>query len=450
MDEANHTHDFQVILLVGDLQSQLLSGLKTAFASEQLVSIVHESWSDRLTEQCTTLLPDLIAMLIEPEPSQEVLAWCKNVRAQDTSYHAILLVLGDPPEQTRIQLLRQGADDVLSGRLSPEELHARFLSHLRRSLDVSLHEMTLLPGLRFTARIVERRLRRGAAVAVLLLEIKHFDVYQDIYGELPARQVLKTLASVIGRFLMVPDFICHTEEDYFLIVTTPDKAEKVASLICRQFATVAPNFYSEKDRKQGYIVSTFAGKISRRVPLLSLKIGLAGTLTQPPDACSFLSLFNRARQMQRLAGLSPGNAWQSDRILLGGDTVSTAHVSPRRIFIVETDAALAYLLNVALGMEGYEVSLVSDLDDARRSFDAAQQANTLPDLVVLDTLIHDEKSGLLFMQEIHDQQPHLPIICASTLPHRQEALQSGAHLYLPRPFELSTLFAWIHRLLHEA
>jgi DNA-binding response OmpR family regulator len=442
--------DFQVILFVGRPPEESLEDLTVGFQQEAMVTSFH---CPALGGECEAAggvigdtLPDLICLFADDLEAQgeDVLSFCAGLREQNLKYRPILIVQSGAAEEKRIQYLIQGADDILPSTLSLEEFKIRLLVHLRRNIEGAVNESTRLPGLHFASRVIQRRLNRQEAVALLVVELDHFDTYGEVYGELPSRQVLKTFAALLSRLVVVPDFISHTDEDHFLIVTHPDKAEKLASLLCRQFETVSPNLYSEKDRKQGYMISVVSDNISRRVSLMSLSIGIVSTQTQPFD--SFTALFNAAQQMKTMARMVPGCSWQSDRLRLSGSPVKLTKQKPG-ILVLETDAALAYLLKTTLEMEGYEVDVVSGLDDARSILSERQQALNL---VILDALLNSEETGLLLLAEIHDRYPEVNIICTSSLHNRQRVLQAGADLYLPKPFELSSLFSWIHRLLQES
>lgn len=442
-------NDFQVILFVGKPGNESLDALLQQFEEEALLTLLQAETLDAVTELIPLYWPDVICVFADDleAAKQNVLAFCKQLREQPIKYRPVFIIQSSDSESRRIQYLLQGADDVFGLDLSPEEFKIRLLIHLRRNLDITANEITQLPGLHFTGKVVERRLNQSQPVSILSVELDHFDVYSEVYGELPARQVMKTFAAMLGRLMIIPDFISHTDENNFVVVTTPEKAEKIAAMLCRQFETVSPNFYSEKDRKQGYMISVLSGNISRRVPLMSLSIGIVGTQTQTFE--SFLPLLNAAQQMKALARMSPGNSWQSDRIRLAGPSDGmAASVQKPGILVLETDAALAFLLKTTLGMEGFEVDVVSSIEDARLILNEASSPAALQ-LVILDALIHNEESGLSFTQEIHGQYPQLRIICASSLHNRQRVLQAGADLYLPKPFELSSLFVWIHRLLQE-
>jgi len=444
--------DFQVILFVGKPQHIHLPSLLEDFLHEGLVTPLHcESLGpggEAINPILENVWPDLICIFADDLVTQgeDVLSFCDDLREREMTYRPVLVVQSDSAEEKRIAYLMRGADDILGGDLSLEELRVRLLVHLRRNLEVMAHSLTLLPSLPLTEKVSQRRLNQHKDLAVMLIELDQLEVYSEVYGDLPTNQVLKTFAALLGRLVLLPDFISHTDENHFVVVTHPDRAEKLAALLCRQFDTVSPNFYSEKDRKQGYMTSVISDNISQRVPLLSLSIGIASTETQPLER--FNSLFNIARQMKNLAHMKPGCSWQSDRFRLAGALSSLPTERQQGILVVEADAALAYLLKTTLGMEGYAVEVVSTMCDARQAM-AEKADRHLLNMVILDAVMNEQESGLQLTGEIRREYPEMRIICTSSLHQRQRVLQAGADLYLPKPFELSSLFSWIHRLLRE-
>jgi len=443
--------DFQVILFVGSPGEDALKTLTEDFSPETMLTAL---FSERLGADGESLQPvldsvwpDLICLFADDLEANgdDVLGYCARLRELVVKYRPVLVVQSSSEEEKRIQYLVQGADDILGPNLSMDEFKVRLLVHMRRNLDFSANEVTRLPGLQFTNKVVQRRLNQHKPLALLSIELDHFEVYSEVYGELASYQVLKTFAALLLQLMIMPDFISHTDENHFVVVTTPDKAEKISAMLCRQFENASPNFYSDKDRKQGYMVSVISDNISRRVPLLSLSIGIASTETQPFD--SFMALFTAAQQMKSLARMKPGCSWQSDRLRLAGGPLQQNRQKPG-ILVLETDAALAYLLKTTLEMEGYEAEVVSSIEDARVALDEKSGRQSL-NLVILDALVNEQESGLVLAGEIHQQYPDIRIICTSSLHNRQRVLQSGADLYLPKPFELSSLFSWVHRFLRE-
>lgn len=442
--------DFQVILFVGSPGDETLKTLTEDLTPETMLTALFAERLGTGGESVQPILdsvwPDMICVFADDLEAQgdDVLGYCARLRELVVKYRPVLIVQSSSEEEKRIQYLVQGADDILGPNLSLDEFKIRLLVHLRRNLDFSANDITRLPGLQFTNKVVQRRLNQHKPLALLSIELDHFEVYSEVYGELASYQVLKTFAALLLQLMIMPDFISHTDENHFVVVTTPDKAEKLSAMLCRQFENAAPNFYSEKDRKQGYMISVISDNISRRVPLLSLSIGIASTDTQAFE--SFMVLFTAAQQMKALARMKPGCSWQSDRLRLSGSQLQKQQKPG--ILVLETDAALAYLLKTTLEMEGYEAEVVSTIEDARMTLDEKSDRQSL-NLVILDALVNEEETGLVLAGEIHQQYPEIRIICTSSLHNRQRVLQSGADLYLPKPFELSSLFSWVHRFLRE-
>jgi DNA-binding response OmpR family regulator len=444
-------NDFQVILFVGTPDGELAQTFTDDFSPETMLTALHCEHIGHQGEALQPFLenvwPDLICIFADDleAKGENVLDYCARLREQVVKYRPVLVVQSGSEEDKRIQYLVQGADDIFGPNLSPDEFKVRLLVHLRRNLDFAANEITRLPGLQFTNKVVQRRLNQHKSLALLSIELDHFDVYSEIYGDIAACQVLKTFAALLLQLMIMPDFISHTDENHFVVVTTPDKSEKLSAMLCRQFENASPNFYSEKDRKQGYMISVISDNISRRVPLLSTSIGIVSTDTQPFE--TFMSLFTAAQQMKALARMKPGNSWQSDRLRLAGGATQKSQHKPS-ILVLETDAALAYLLKTTLAMEGYDAEVVSNIEDARTTLHERNTRQAF-NLVILDALVNEQEAGLILAWEIHQQYPDIRIICTSSLHNRQRVLQAGADLYLPKPFELSSLFSWVHQFLRE-
>lgn len=439
--------DFQVMITVGgSAQAEPAASLVDSLAEETVLSCYHAESLDALENLLENTLPDLILLMADALTTEPVLEYCADLRERPMAYRPVLVVLSPDDEQHRLDYLMQGADDVLSSDLSLSELKIRLLVHLRRNLDLMANVITRLPNTALTARVAQRRMNRSEPWALMLIGINHFEVYREVYGDLPVHQVLKTFAALLARSVLVPDFVGQTEGDEFLILTHPDKAAKLAGLLCRQFEAAAPNFYSEKDRKQGYIISVVDDRISRRIPLLSLAIGIVTSKTQSTG--TFVSAHHNAQALKHHAQLGTGNTWLIEAPKLEGKT--TEHGIPTQkedcpILVVESDAALAFLLQTIFQMSGYPVETVSNISDAQRVL-----TNTAVRTVIIDALLEgdspDSPSGLTLCQDIRERFPEMIIICASTLHQREQILKAGADLYLPKPFELVQLLSWVSRL----
>jgi CheY-like chemotaxis protein len=344
--------------------------------------------------------------------------------------------------------------------LVAEELRVRLLAHLRRNLALLSHRVTRLPGIDVAARILQRYILQNklaaeagtettAPWALMLIGITTLDLYTQRYGPVPAEQVIRTFGAMLTTLIRPPDFVGHTEADTFMIITHPDRAEKIAAILCRQFDQVVPNFYSETDRKQGFMMFEGDSKASRRVNLLTLSIGVANAQVQPYQ--TYKSAFTAGNEMRLLARQIPQSTWISDRFKLTGAPVSggnaTAEVveslsRPPTVLVVESDAALAFLLKTTLEMGGYIVETANSPAEVR------ELAQSKPiRLVVMDSVILGEPVGWNLCQELKHAIPNVLVIFTSTVHDRDKAMLVGADLYIPKPFDLLPLLNWIHRLL---
>jgi DNA-binding response OmpR family regulator len=147
--------------------------------------------------------------------------------------------------------------------------------------------------------------------------------------------------------------------------------------------------------------------------------------------------------MKAVAKASYGSNWVSERLKLTGH-VSTEPDRIKKVLIVEDDAALAFLLKSTLEMQGYAVETCITHEEAQAALEKDQV-----DLLLMDPTIYGKTTGWALSTWVRQQDhlKHMAIICMSTLHDREEALSAGADLYLPKPFDLSSLFTWVDRFL---
>lgn len=122
---------------------------------------------------------------------------------------------------------------------------------------------------------------------------------------------------------------------------------------------------------------------------------------------------------------------------------------PSLVLVVDEDARVLELLQVALTQQHLRVITASDGDEAIRRALAER-----PDLVVMEVRL-PRKSGLEVCDFLrHDpEDPHVPIILLSTSGEtemRLDALSRGADDFLAKPFSPKELVARVQRLLTRA
>ena len=115
-----------------------------------------------------------------------------------------------------------------------------------------------------------------------------------------------------------------------------------------------------------------------------------------------------------------------------------------RILIVDDDLQFQRTLRLAMDAYGY---LVCSAAGGREALDTA--AATPPDLVVLDWHLPD-MDGIQTCRALraHSDVPVL-MISADRSNQKDVALDAGANDYLPKPFSVNELLAWIETALNR-
>jgi DNA-binding response OmpR family regulator len=436
----------QVILTVHGLEADPYHELQAQLHNDDLVRLLSIG---QLADLTTTLAHELPDLVLVHTPSlaladTTIAQVCQSIRAGSSLDYRPVIVLhtGDDAgvEAQRIEYFIHGADDVLPHDLSHDELRVRLLAHLRRHLDTLTTRTTQLPNQVLLTRMLDRALNHNEPWALLLGRLKHFEAYQEAYGRVPAQQLLKTLARLLGNLVRPPDWSSHLDGNQFGMLTTPDKAERLAGLLCRQFDSVAHTFYSEQDVNRGYIVAVKEGSTSK-VPLVTFDIGIVQGESQAfADASAILT---SARDVLRQLPRSVHSQWGTESLkLASGACPNDQGPDKQTVLVVENDAAMAFLLKTTLEMQGVNVEVAHD---------AVETLSMVQDqaisLVIMDSLIQNEPVGWSLCQAVKQMVPKLPVLMVSTVHNRDEALRCGADVYVPRPFELIPFLTLVNQTL---
>jgi two-component system, OmpR family, response regulator MprA len=118
-----------------------------------------------------------------------------------------------------------------------------------------------------------------------------------------------------------------------------------------------------------------------------------------------------------------------------------------QILVVDDEPQLRRALERALKLEGYEVALAADGDEA-----LAAVAGSGPDAVVLDVLM-PKRDGLDVCRELRARNDHTPVLMLTArdaVEDRVDGLDAGADDYVVKPFALEELLARLRALLRRS
>jgi len=117
-----------------------------------------------------------------------------------------------------------------------------------------------------------------------------------------------------------------------------------------------------------------------------------------------------------------------------------------RILVVDDERAVRESLRRALELEGYEIDLAEDGEQALERIEAAE-----PDALVLDVLM-PRLDGLELCRRLRADGSRVPILMLTArdaVEDRVEGLDAGADDYVTKPFALEELLARIRALLRR-
>ena len=208
----------------------------------------------------------------------------------------------------------------------------------------------------------------------------------------------------------------------------------MATFLTFAFDTVAPKFYSEEDSKRGYMLLKGERLAGMRVNFVSILIG--GIVDGFNLIPSVDVLLERLFEAKKLSQIPSGSNYVIERTKLMASDSVVSDLTNRNIYIEEKDESLGYLIRTALELQGYDIQEKLDVDSAN-----------VPSVIVIDC--GNEMSELEYLRKLKLQQnfAQTKIIVTTTVHDKTAVLNSGADLYLPKPYEISDLIRWVEYFL---
>ena len=379
--------------------------------------------------------PDMI--IISDSISEPLEDFCNKIRVLTYNMRPIIIALSKSADlNDRIKVLESGADDFISEPVNIEEFKTRIKAHLRREIESNLDNKTLLPNKKYSLRAIKRTLAKNSEWATLLISIDNFLPYKEVYTELATDRVVQAFIAIIKSTLTDNDFLSQISDNEFLIITHPASAEKIASFLSFAFDTIAPKFYSNEDFKRGYMLLQGDEYAGIRVQFLSISIGVV--LSKFESYNDAEKLLSKLYQVKALAKLPYKSNYIVDRPKLAGENSISNDKFNNKIAIFEKDSALELLLRTTLELQGYDV--VSTLEEAEICH---------PSIILLDA--GDDKKGLELCSQLrtHQEFANAKIIATSVYHDKTLVLNSGADLYIPKPYEIATIIKWVEYFVNQ-
>lgn len=384
--------------------------------------------------------PDLI--IISDSFDDDLSDFCKQVRALTYNMRPVIVALSKSADfNDRIKVLDSGADDFLSEPVNLKEFKVRIGAHLRREYESNLDSKQMLPNRNYSLRAIKRSISQETIWAMLYIRIENFEAYKKAYTEIASDKLLQTYSAIICASLDENDFVGKIEDNAFLVITDNVKAESIAKFLTYAFDTVVNKFYAEHDLNRGYMIlqgDEFAGK---RANFVHFTIGgITNENGIYRDGIQVLSALSRLCSM---ADLPDKSNYIMDRPKISGENSVQNIAFNNNIFIYEPDTALSTLLNTILNLQGYNPKILSSCKLPNKS--------DIPALFIVDAGDLEKQKGLDLCAKLKNDSDFAKskIIVTSVIHDKEMVLNTGADLYLPKPYEIPTLIKWVDNLIKE-
>ena len=247
--------------------------------SEENYEVLEAQDGEEALKIIATKSPNLV-LLDYKIPKVDGREVCRRIKKDILLRHLpIIMVTAKGDINDKVGGIDAGADDYVVKPFEPKELLARIRMVLRRTESaLEANPLTRLPGNVSILSELSRRLENQALFAVCYLDLDKFKAYNDKYGFEHGDEVIRETARILIRTVQQvgspDDFIGHIGGDDFVFVTTPNRVDIVCQKIITDFETTAPSFYNEKDRRNGYIITSDRKGQIQKIPLLSISIGV--------------------------------------------------------------------------------------------------------------------------------------------------------------------------------
>jgi diguanylate cyclase (GGDEF)-like protein len=156
----------------------------------------------------------------------------------------------------------------------------RMAERLKTLEEMSLdaNPLTHLPGNVAIEGIVNKRLKEEAPLVFCQLDLSHFKAFNDRYGYARGNEVIKATAKTLTDVVQAEGdeetFVGHIGGDDFVVITTPEKYEKICLSIIDSFDKMIPDLYDPEDQQRGCIQGETRQGEKVSFPIMTLAIAV--------------------------------------------------------------------------------------------------------------------------------------------------------------------------------
>jgi len=429
-------------MLILDKRREL--GTKYKKICDKLVSRVFlHSETESAFDVILRYSPDLI--LISDSFDTEFSDITQKIKVFTQNYRPTIVYISKSDlMEDKLKALENGADDYLSEPIQSDELGARIKAHFRRIIETNVSQVTNFYANKLSLVVLKRALSEAKGCAVMLITLDNFEPYKEVYGMLAAEKMVQTYAAIISSALSSEDFLGELSSGEFLVITKQEKAEKIASYLVFAFDTVAEKFYSEKDAKNHFIICKNDNSTEQKAGLVRTKIAIVTDgqkkyLDVKPLLADLLATLKLTRNQQK-------SSYAVDRVKFPANECVQKESYNDVVAIIEPDDSLCFLLSTTAQMQGYKVE---NYDYEEETIEKLKENR--PAVLIMDVGDLEKREGLELCRKIKSDKclSSTRVILTSNTHNKDEIMRAGADIYLPKPYDLITVYSWVSKLVKD-
>ncbi|MDD9898777.1 MAG: diguanylate cyclase [Candidatus Melainabacteria bacterium] len=346
----------------------------------------------------------------------------EDYRSRSCRPFKLVITKPDASRERKLELIEQGADEIISRDCNEEELFLKFYSILRRKKVEELSQLTNLPSINKTYKVIEHCRKHLGDWVIVHIDIKHFQSYNLMYGvgksDEAIRATAKVLEDSILNKLKSSFFLGHLGRDSFLVISDSGSLETIVRETQVQFKKVLGDLYVQSDYDNGFIISSAPNKVRRREGLLRLNIGYCSKIDR--NFLSGTDIIEQAIKNKR-----------------------NPDAKNKKVLILEDDEDFADLLQETLTLEGNNAILSKGIEHIIEEVEEHE-----PKILILEANKIGHQNFVPLCQELDrfKEELGMKILVATQIPGYQNFLTTGADVYLPKPYEIDTLLKEVRRL----
>ena len=145
-------------------------------------------------------------------------------------------------------------------------------------MHLDANPLTHLPGSAAIENVLNQRLKEEAGLAFCQFDLSHFKAFNDRYGYARGNEVIQATAKLITESAEAEGgeetFVGHIGGDDFVMITSPERYEKMCLSIIDYFDRMILSFYDVEDRQRGYIHGETRQGQKVTFPIMTLAIAV--------------------------------------------------------------------------------------------------------------------------------------------------------------------------------